>query len=422
MVLAGCGGGGSGGVASAAGGGSLSGQSYKGPTAGASVCAYAIDNAAVSRKGAQVQAQAGSTASVVDGCVVTANDGTFNLVLPANVSGDLMVESTGGTYCSDESVFNGTSCAGAGTPIAMGTAQLRSVVTAAASGTVNVPLTLLTTAAVGSASAGTLHAASFATAYGNVATAFGLTGSTTATSPATGALQTALAALSTYLGGDTTLLGGVVAGIAGGAITSATGSVTAPAEIDCSPLAASDLAYSYMGPPIMMPGPGGIPMMMPGPTYTDQSYGFRSACTNSADGLSSVDTRYTFGAANLLNGAELSGTYKVHSFSGSCGTERSYVDTLSLPMTVQYEGTQAIARSASTDPLKAQQGTATRLRVTLLPSGSAPTTHHHLFCRTQAAAPQTVNFQGLITAVNSPLKDGSLSRLDAASVYTNYED
>ncbi|WP_275405144.1 hypothetical protein [Ramlibacter humi] len=33
----------------------------KGPTVGASICFYAIDNAAADRKGAKVAAQAGST-------------------------------------------------------------------------------------------------------------------------------------------------------------------------------------------------------------------------------------------------------------------------------------------------------------------------------------------------------------------------
>lgn len=388
LVLAGCGGGSSSSVSETASGSSvqsasLRGQSYKGPIAGGTVCAYVIDNAAVDRKGALVQAQAGSTASVADGCVVTANDGTFTLVLPADASGDLLVESTGGTYCSDESVFNGTSCAGGGTPIAMAAAKLRSVIATPASGVVaDAPLTLLTTAAAGSS--GALSAGSFGTAYATIAGNFGLGETTPSTSPATGALQTVLASLATYLGADTSLVDGVVAGIAGSSIAAGSGGLSAPAEFACSPLETTDLQYmgtimTYMPPPI----PGLPPVYMPTP-YTFQSYGFGGSCTNSADGVSSIDTAYT-GAAlgNLLTGTEITGTYQEIRYTGRCGESRTYQSSGYTSMTMQSMGTQAIARSASADPLKAQEGTASRLRITLAAGGTLglaqPTTHNHLF-------------------------------------------
>jgi hypothetical protein len=423
LVLAGCGGGGGGNNAS--GGAtsgdtvsspaSLSGQSYKGPTAGATVCAYVIDNAAVDSKGAQV------------GCVTTANDGTFKLVLPTSASGDLIVESSGGTYCSDESVYDGTACAGGGTPIAMGAAKLRSVVATPASGIVaDVPLTLLTTAAAGNA--GALSAASFGTAYTTVAASFGLSGTTASTSPAEGALQSALATLATYLGGDTALLDGVVAGISSGSITASTGDVSAPAELACSPLAATDLSYTGMNMVPMPMGPGGGMVMVPMP-YTYPAYGFGGACTNSSDGVSSIDSSYSVigGMANLLGGTEFTGTYYEAQYTGHCGDSgRALVSSGNTPMTMQYGGTQAIVRSASADPLKAQEGTASKLRVTLQTGGTLgvtqATTRNHLFCRTQAANSSALNFQGYMTSVNSPEKDGSLSRIEGVTPFTGWSD
>jgi hypothetical protein len=309
----------------------------------------------------------------------------------------------------------------------MASAKLRSVIATPASGAVaNVPLTLLTTAAV--RGAGTLSAGSFDSAYGTIAGQFGISETTPSTSPASGALQTALASLATYLGGDTTLLERVVTGISGGSITAGSGNVSAPAEFSCSPLASTDLSYTGMSMGYMpSPIPGGPMMPMPVP-YTVQSYGLGGACSNSADGVSSIESYYsTSGMGNLLAGTELTGTYSETRYTGRCGElDRTYVSGGSAGMTMQYTGSQAIARSASADPLKAQEGTASKLRVTLQPGGSLglvqPTTHNHLFCRTQAAPSQTISFLGFMTTANSPEKDGSLSRIDGVTPYTGWTD
>ena len=214
VVLASCGGNG-GPAPSDSSSSVLSGHVYKGPTAGASVCAYAIEAGA---RGAQVAAQPGSTPSIVDGCVVTAADGAYSFILPAGTAGELLVESTGGTYCSDESTFDGTRCSGTGTPVAMGDNVLKTVVGAPATGTVNVPLTLLTTAAVQAAA--TLDASAFNTAYGTLAASFNAPADP-ASSPVSGDLTSVLQKLAVYVGPGTSDLAEILAGMAAGTLTAA---------------------------------------------------------------------------------------------------------------------------------------------------------------------------------------------------------
>jgi len=190
----------------------VAGQVFKGPTSGASVCVYAVNAGA---KGAKVAAQSGSTPAVADGCVVTGADGSYNFILPAGTRGELLVESSGGTYCSDESNYNGSSCAGGGTPVAMGANPMKAVVAAPASGTVNAPLTLLTTAAVQAAP--TLGTSAFQSAYGTIAANFNAP-TDPATSPASGDLTTALKKLAVYVGTSTSDLADIVSGIAAGTL------------------------------------------------------------------------------------------------------------------------------------------------------------------------------------------------------------
>ncbi|NUO71104.1 MAG: hypothetical protein HOQ10_00105, partial [Frateuria sp.] len=403
----------------------VSGQSFKGPTAGATVCAYAIDNAAADRKGAQVMAQEGSQPQLANGCVVTANDGTYSFALPAGTSGDLLFESSGGTYCSDESVFDGTSCAGTGTPIAMGAASLRTVVDTPAVGAVaNAPLTLLTTAAT--TTAGTLSASTFKANYNTVAANFGLADTDPASKPdVDGALKTMLTGLTTFVGGDTRDLGRSVKIIAAGSLLVGSGnnisdtSLEAESAINCSPLAQSDLQFTMVGLSI-----GGVadplnnvinplPMMQ---TYPALGLGTANdSCLVSDDGLTSMRVMFSGNLGSLLNGHEVSGAYGVARFDNpSCqGQAASYGGTQA---SLRYDGIQTIPLSASNDPSRSQVGSASKLVLTLQPSSdlgiTEVQTEHHLFCRTQASAPMTTNFKGFLTSPDSPKLNGFRSRLD----------
>ena len=156
--------------------------------------------------------------------------------------------------------------------------------------------------------------------------------------------------------------------------------------------------------------------------------GFGTGCTNSADGVSSVDSSYWFNTtiANLLDGTQFAGTYYEYQYTGHCGDgARTSVSSASAPITVQYLGTEAIALSASADPLKAQVGTASKLQIILQPGGGLVdqvTTRNHLFCRTAPADANNYNFQGYMTATSSPQKDGSLSRIEGVTPYVGWSD
>lgn len=431
VLVAGCGG--DGGDAAASPGGSLSGTSFKGPTAGATICAYQIDNAAAGKKGAKVQAQAGSTASVSNGCVVTANDGTYTFVLPAGTTSDLILESTGGTYCSDESVFNGTSCAGGGTPIAMGSNALRTVATPGAGGKVDAPLTLLTTAAANNASSGTLNASNFNTAYGTVATNFGLSNKSPSASPdTTTELKTALANLAGYVGGDTSGLSTIVANVAGGTLKANSGTIstTETTPIHCEAFdtsAPSDLAYNYMG------ATGNPPV----PTPYSYPLSEFSGCVNTADGNHSY-VYYDLNYGNLVKGgAPVTGTYYESRYSGGCSngntnaavfSDSQYLGGGQTSMTMQWVDNAALPLSATTDPSKSQSGTVSRLTVVLQGGNgnslglASTTTYHHLACRTARASYVGTTARFLLTSTSSPVVNGSLSRLEPNGVFTGYSD
>jgi len=405
-----------------ASGGTVSGQSFKGPTAGATVCAFAIDNAVADRKGAQVIAQEGSQPQIANGCVVTANDGTYTFALPAGTSGDLLFESSGGTYCSDESVFDGTTCAGTGTPIAMGAARLRTVVDTPAAGAVaSAPLTLLTTAAT--STAGTLSANTFKANYNTVAANFGLADTDPASKPdVDGALKTMLTGLATFVGGDTRDLERIVNNIAGGTLKVGSNngisdsSLEAETAINCSPLAQSDLQFTmvnnWIWDPIHIINP--LPPMM----QTIPAYGVGTAedsCLVSDDGLSSMRVLFSGNLGNLLNGQAVNGSYGVSKYDNpSCQGQAT--TSGSTQASLRYEGIQTIALSASHDPSRSQVGSASKLVLTLQPSSdlgiTEVQTEHHLFCRTQASTPMTTDFKGFLTRADSPKLNGFRSRLD----------
>ncbi len=91
FALTGCGGGDGGAATSAAAPPvSLSGQVIKGPVNGATVCAYAV------REGKQ-------EASPIVACVTSGANGQYDIGLPAQYSGDVLIEASGGTYVDESS-------------------------------------------------------------------------------------------------------------------------------------------------------------------------------------------------------------------------------------------------------------------------------------------------------------------------------
>ncbi|HYF20057.1 MAG TPA: hypothetical protein VEA40_19485 [Ramlibacter sp.] len=161
-ALAACGGGGGGGATPApAPAPAIDGGVVKGPVSGATVCVYAI---AAGAKGAQIAVTAGTgaTGTVANGCYVTAADGSYNLRLPAGTSGDVLVEASGGSFCSNESAVAGGACSGGGALVNLGATVMSSVASVPASGTATVYTTPLTTAAVDNVRGRGLSSANFA--------------------------------------------------------------------------------------------------------------------------------------------------------------------------------------------------------------------------------------------------------------------
>ncbi|RYX95444.1 MAG: hypothetical protein EOO28_11835 [Comamonadaceae bacterium] len=375
----------------------VTGAAYKGPLSSASICVYKLDNAAEGKKGALVAAQTGSTPSVASGCVVTGNDGNYSLVLPADTSGELVIESKGGTYCSDESLYNGSTCAGGGTPVPMGSSVLRTVLAAPAGGVIaSAPLSILTTAAA--SGTGTLSVSAFTSAFNAVAANVGVTGATPSTAPTASAVSATLQALSNYLGGDASILADVVAGIANGAIKAVGGTVQTTTALTCSALEASDTASAYALRSCVPAGDG---------TFTRITYEFRSTLLNGQ-----AEERYIYATKG----------YPDATCSGPGTT------TESIPYTIASSGSATLALSASANAAVSQSGSATKLAMTVTPStlfgNSTTTTINHLFCRTVAAgAGCTGGFKGYLASTKSPVKNGSLSRIDGSSeVVASYCD
>lgn len=149
-------------------------------------------------------APTGST--VVSGCVVTQADGSYTLTLPSGTSGDVIIETSGGTYCSNEAVYDKASltCPGTGgTPVALGTNALRTIIAAPASGVVaSVAVTPFSTVSLANAvSAASLNFTSYQTQFNPLAAAIHLPATiTTATLASNADLQAALTAISLKFG------------------------------------------------------------------------------------------------------------------------------------------------------------------------------------------------------------------------------
>jgi hypothetical protein len=312
----------------------LAGQSYKGPAAGATVCLYRIDAAAAGGRGAPVPAQAGSTPGLDgNGCVVTGDDGRWSAVLPAGTRGELLVESTGGTWCSDESVPVGGTCGGGATAVAMGSLRLRTVATVGAGGTLAAPLTLLTTAAVQAAAP--LDAGSFRASYAAIARRMGLDGGEAGAEPGEGLLGALLRRLGGYLGGDSGAGETVVGQIAGGQLQAPGGELAPPEVVACAA------------------------MDDDGPVRTDL-VGLYACRDNPGGGFTTTQWSFFWSEA-LAGGAPVEGSYHEYRYEGRCSTGGPFVDSLTLPMTVRAAGAVALPLQASADPARAQSGRATRL-------------------------------------------------------------
>lgn len=192
-LLAACGGGGG-------GGGSMpmvSGSVVKGPVLGATVCAYAVTGGA---KGAQLPVSASGGGTVVNGCFVTGADGRYDFTLPAGSNGDVLLEATGGTFCSNEAQVSGGACAG-GTLVDLGSAVMKVVTVASGGNVASVHATPLTTAAVEAAGAD-ISSANFGTRFVAIAQqVLGADTTVTPTTEPTPANHPYLASLATYLAG-----------------------------------------------------------------------------------------------------------------------------------------------------------------------------------------------------------------------------
>ena len=391
LSLAGCGGssGGGGGPSPtpASSGGSITGQAFKGPTRGATVCLYALDPAAPDRKGAAVPAQPGSLPTIDNGCIVTGGDGQFHVQLPDTATGELLVESTGGTYCSDESTFDGTSCAHGGAPVPMGSNALRTVVSVPGSGrTASAPLTVLTTAAVGAA--GALGAAGFNTAYATVASNFGLAGTAANADPASGALNNMLRGLSRHLGADNRLIASLVERIADGTLTGGHGEITPVATVIGRALLSDERRQVMLA----------------------------LACFTDADGIHQEHVYSMF----LPEGRATRGSFTAYHY-GDAACDGP-IGQISVGFDVEYLGSVDVPRQATTDVRKAQAGNASVARLAF-PVDSRLGEHsgvdaNFMIARIDDACHS--NAKAYLSAVDSPVQGGVLSRLDMSQPYTIY--
>ncbi len=227
MALSGCGGSDSGpAAATAPPGGTVNGSVLKGPVNAATVCVYKLDANAAGKKGALLSVT-GSTA--INGCAVTAADGSYSFVLPAGTTGDLLVEAGGGTYCSNEALYDATAktCAGiGGVPVPLSVAKLVTVIAAPASGNVaSAVVTPLSTSAFSNmVAAGLASVISFRSQFTALVTTLGLPTSLSADTLANDpTLQGVLASFQKIAGTDPAVLNTFLSGLATGGYRYGTG-------------------------------------------------------------------------------------------------------------------------------------------------------------------------------------------------------
>ncbi|MES2976058.1 MAG: hypothetical protein V4757_20740 [Pseudomonadota bacterium] len=223
------------------GGATISGGVVKGPVLGSTVCAFALTGGA---KGAAVPLAlgAGAAGSISGGCYVTPADGSYNFALPAGTSGDLLIEATGGSFCSNESQVAAGACTGGGTVINLGGAVMSSIVAVPAAGSnATVFTTPLTTAAVTGGGAGMTSARfneRFNTLAGRV---IGAGTAVTPATPPTATNQPYLATAATALQNGGTLSSVVTALNNGTTTFTATGGV--PGTVNAALAGSRDLIF-----------------------------------------------------------------------------------------------------------------------------------------------------------------------------------
>ena len=197
----------------------ITGSILKGPVNAATVCVYKLDAAAAGKKGAQV-AVTGSTA--FNDCVVSAADGSYSMSLPTGTTGDLIVEASGGTYCSNEAQYDATAktCAGSGgVPVPLSVAKLTTVIETPASGAVAsaVVTPLSTSSFTNMVAAGLASAVAFRSQFTALVTATGLPSSLSAATLANDpTLQSVLANFQQIAGADPAVLNTFLTGLATG--------------------------------------------------------------------------------------------------------------------------------------------------------------------------------------------------------------
>lgn len=191
--LSACGGGG-GGDAGPAGAPVIHGAVVKGPVTGATVCVYAVSGGA---KGARIDL---TGSQVVGGCYVTQADGLYRLDLPAGTTGDVIIEASGGQYCSDEQPVAAGACGGGATLESLaGQVMITAATTPAAGGSTSAYATPLTTAAFNSTT-GVFSAAAFNAQFQTlVGQVVGVGSSLTPATPPNASNSPFLAQLAAYL-------------------------------------------------------------------------------------------------------------------------------------------------------------------------------------------------------------------------------
>ena len=208
----------------------INGSILKGPVNAATVCVYKLDANATGKKGAPV-AVTGATAT--NSCVLTAADGSYSLSLPTGTTGDLIIEASGGTYCSNEAAYDATAktCAGTGgTPIALSVAKLTTVIEAPAAGMVAsaVVTPLSTSSFANMVAAGLASVVAFRSQFAALVTTTGLPSSLSAATLANDpTLQSVLASFQSLAGSDPALLNTFLTGLATGGYRYGTGGFTA---------------------------------------------------------------------------------------------------------------------------------------------------------------------------------------------------
>lgn len=182
ILMAACNGGGDG--ASGVGTGSptsvtVTGGVVKGPVSGATVCVFALSGGV---KGAQIPVvAAGGAGQVTNGCYITPPDGSYQFALSQAAPGDVLIEATGGQFCSNEQPLSGGACPNAGVLLDLGSAVMKSVVSAQASAA-TVYTTPLSTAAVNGAG-GSLSSTTFNSQFTTLSGQLSITGVTPASAP-----------------------------------------------------------------------------------------------------------------------------------------------------------------------------------------------------------------------------------------------